>query len=179
MRTCEGKGDELMVVDYDPRRPEVIADPFPAFDRLREHAPVFRSAVLGGWVITRYDDVKLVISDRRFSADRIRPFFDRLSAEDRSAYRELGESIARWSVFHDPPDHTRLRGLMNKAFTVSAVDRLVPSIRRIVDGLLDRVVGRGEMDVLTGLVHASGGRVDVDVGDGDRCPQPGGSTVDA
>ena len=64
-----------MTVDYDPRRPEVIADPFPVFQELREQAPLYRSSVLGGWVLTRYDDVKTAISDRRFSADRMRPFF--------------------------------------------------------------------------------------------------------
>ena len=125
-----------MTVDYDPRLPEVIADPFPVFQELREQAPLYRSSVLGGWVLTRYDDVKLAISDRRFSADRMRPFFAQLPVSSQTAYATLRDSISRWAVFHDPPEHTRLRGLMNKAFTARAIERLEPRISSLIDGLL-------------------------------------------
>ena len=142
-----------MTVDYDPRRPEVIADPFPVFQELREQAPLYRSSVLGGWVLTRYDDVKLAISDRRFSADRMRPFFAQLPVSSQTAYATLRDSISRWAVFHDPPDHTRLRGLMNKAFTARAIERLEPRIRILIDRLLDQVVDDGEMDLIADLAY--------------------------
>ena len=142
-----------MTVDYDPRRPEVIADPFPVFQELREQAPLYRSSVLGGWVLTRYDDVKTAISDRRFSADRMRPFFAQLPAGEQIAYATLCDSISRWAVFHDPPEHTRLRGLMNKAFTARAIERLEPRIRVLIDRLLDRVIEQGEMDLIADLAY--------------------------
>jgi len=142
-----------MTVDYDPRRPEVIADPFPVFQELREQAPLYRSSVLGGWVLTRYDDVKLAISDRRFSADRMRPFFAQLPVGRQTAYATLRDSISRWTVFHDPPEHTRLRGLMNKAFTARAIERLEPRIRILIDRLLDQVVDDGEMDLIADLAY--------------------------
>ena len=142
-----------MTVDYDPRRPEVIADPFPVFQELREQAPLYRSSVLGGWVLTRYDDVKLAISDRRFSADRMRPFFAQLPVSSQTAYATLRDSISRWAVFHDPPEHTRLRGLMNKAFTARAIERLEPRIRILIDRLLDQVVDDGEMDLIADLAY--------------------------
>jgi hypothetical protein len=142
-----------MTVDYDPRLPEVIADPFPVFQELREQAPLYRSSVLGGWVLTRYDDVKLAISDRRFSADRMRPFFAQLPVSSQTAYATLRDSISRWAVFHDPPEHTRLRGLMNKAFTARAIERLEPRISSLIDGLLDQVVDRGEMDLIADLAY--------------------------
>jgi hypothetical protein len=142
-----------MTVDYDPRRPEVIADPFPVFEELRERAPLYRSSVLGGWVLTRYDDVKAAISDRRFSADRMRPFFAQLPVREQIAYSTLRDSISRWAVFHDPPQHTRLRGLMNKAFTARAIERLEPRIRVLIDRLLDRVVEQGEMDLIADLAY--------------------------
>ncbi len=142
-----------MTVDYDPRRPEVIADPFPVFQDLREQAPLYRSSVLGGWVLTRYDDVKLAISDRRFSADRMRPFFAQLPVDRQTAYATLRDSISRWAVFHDPPDHTRLRALMNKAFTARAIERLEPRIRILIDRLLDQVVDHGEMDLIADLAY--------------------------
>lgn len=138
---------------YDPRDPATIANPFPAFAALRESAPVYWSELLGGWVLTRYDDVKLAISDRRFSADRIRPFFEQLPSDRQAAYRELGDSIRRWAVFHDPPEHTRLRGVMNKAFTATAVERLAKRVQQIVDGLLDRVTSTGRMDVIADLAY--------------------------
>ncbi|MBX3421158.1 MAG: cytochrome P450 [Pirellulaceae bacterium] len=142
-----------MEIDYDPRNREVIADPFPVFQRLREQAPVYFSSVLGGWVLTRYDDVKLVISDRRFSADRMRPFFAQLPMTKQCAYATLRDSISAWAVFHDPPTHTRLRGLINRAFTVKAIERLEPRIDGIVVDLLDQVAHRGEMDVIADLAY--------------------------
>lgn len=142
-----------MPVDYDPRRADVLANPFPIFHELREREPAHRSRILGGWVLTRYDDVKLVIADRRFSADRVRPFFEQLPPAQRAAYAALGESIARWAVFHDPPEHTRLRGLMNKAFTARAIEGLTARIRAIVDRLLDRAMPRGEMDLIADFAY--------------------------
>ncbi len=142
-----------MTVDYDPRRPDVIANPYPVFQELRKQAPMHYSQVLGGWVLTRYDDVKLAISDRRFSADRMRPFFAQLPSEQRTAFGALGDSISRWAVFHDPPEHTRLRGLMNKAFTARAIERLEPRIQTIVDRLLDQVITRGEMDLIADFAY--------------------------
>lgn len=142
-----------MTVEYDPRRPDVIADPYPVFQELREQSPVHYSQVLGGWVLTRYDDVKLAISDRRFSADRMRPFFAQLPSDQRQEFGALGDSISRWAVFHDPPEHTRLRGLMNKAFTARAIERLEPRIRSIVDRLLDQVIDRGEMDLIADFAY--------------------------
>lgn len=140
-------------IEYDPRRPETIADPFPVFRVLRDHAPVYWSDILGGWVLTRYEDVKLALSDRRFSADRIRPFFNALPEGPRAEYRELGESIARWAVFHDPPEHTRLRGLMNKAFTGAAIEKLEGRIQAIVDELLNRVGPAGERDLIADFAY--------------------------
>lgn len=60
----------VSTVDYDPRRPEIIADPYPAFAALRARDPVHWSDALGGWVLTRYDDVKAALTDPRLSADR-------------------------------------------------------------------------------------------------------------
>ena len=84
-----------MVVDYDPRRPEEIADPFPTFARLRAADPVHWSDILGGWVLTRYRDVRAVLFDRRLSADRITPFRDHLPAQPRA---QMGDQIGRAHV---------------------------------------------------------------------------------
>ena len=140
-------------VDYDPRRPEVIANPFPIFAALRERDPVHWSEALGGWVLTRYRDVRLVSTDPRFSADRITPFRDHLRPDARAQVAELLKTLGMWAVFNDPPAHTRRRGLLNKAFTPRAVMALRPLIERIVAHLISRVAGRGEMDLIAAFAY--------------------------
>jgi cytochrome P450 len=140
-------------VDYDPRRPEHIADPFPIFARLRAEDPVHWSAILGGWVLTRYRDVRQVLNDPRFSADRITPFRDHLAPNARAGVAELLKTLGLWAVFNDPPAHTRRRGLLNKAFTSRAVAALQPMIERIVDHLIARAAARGEMDLIADFAY--------------------------
>ncbi len=142
-----------MSVDYDPRRPEVIANPFPIFAELRERDPVHWSEVLGGWVLTRYRDVRQALNDPRFSADRITPFRDHLERDARAQVGELLKTLGMWAVFNDPPAHTRRRGLLNKAFTPRAVMALRPMIERIVAHLISRVAARGEMDLIAAFAY--------------------------
>jgi cytochrome P450 len=140
-------------VDYDPRRPEVIANPFPIFAELRERDPVHWSEALGGWVLTRYRDVRQVLNDPRFSADRITPFRDHLQPDARAQVAELLRSLGQWAVFNDPPTHTRRRALLNKAFTPRAVMALRPLIERIVAHLISRMAARGETDLIAAFAY--------------------------
>jgi len=142
-----------MIVDYDPRRPDVITNPFPIFAELRERDPVHWSDALGGWVLTRYRDVRQVLNDARFSADRITPFRDHLHPDARAQVSELLKTLGLWAVFNDPPAHTRRRGLLNKAFTPRAVMALRPMIERIVAHLVSRVPARGEMDLIAAFAY--------------------------
>ena len=140
-------------VAFDPMQRAIIDDPFPALRELCEHDPVHWSPQLGGWVLTRYETIRTALRDPRFSADRIRPFIDHLPARERALLEGLGRNLSLWAVFNDPPAHTRLRGLMNKAFTSRAVSSLRPRVRAIVDGLLDKVAARGEMDVIRDFAY--------------------------
>jgi cytochrome P450 len=128
-------------------RPEVLLFPFstpPAEDaeaelaRLRAEEPVARVRVAGGgeaWLATRYDDVRLVLSDPRFSRARATvPGTPSVVPNAQSP-----DNI----VNMDPPDHTRLRKLLNRAFTSRTVDRIRPQIAAIADGLLDPVAAAG------------------------------------
>ena len=143
----------VATVDYDPRRPEVIANPFPIFAELRERDPVHWSDALGGWVLTRYRDVRQVLSDGGFSADRITPFRDHLEPDARAQIAELLKTLGLWAVFNDPPAHTRRRGLLNKAFTPRAVLALRPLIERVVAHLISRVGAQGEMDLISAFAY--------------------------
>lgn len=138
---------------YDPRRPEIMADPYPAYARLRTTSPVYWSPVLKGWVLTRYSDVRAALFDTRLSADRITPFMDSLPPARRVALSGLEKILTRWAVFVDPPAHTRLRGLMNKAFTPRAIERLRPRIAAIVDELIDTVAGRSRADLIADFAY--------------------------
>lgn len=138
---------------YDPRRTEIMADPYPALARLRMEDPVHWSPVLRGWLLTRYADVRAALFDPRLSADRITPFMDSLEAAERRALSGLERLLTRWAVFADPPDHTRLRGLMNKAFTPRAIAALQPRIAAIIDRLIDHLVGRREMDLIADFAY--------------------------
>ena len=137
-----------MTLVYDPRLPEVQADPYPGLRRLQDEDPVHRSEVLSAWVLTRYADVKVALADPRLSADRITPFLEHQVRGGGDTIRELGRQVGLWAVFTDPPTHTRLRGLLNRAFTSNTVERLRPRIETIVAELLGAVGAAGRMDVI-------------------------------
>ncbi len=123
------------------RRPEVLADPYPFYRRLQAEAPVLWDEEGGSWVVSRYADVVALLRDPRLSAARTAP----RDADDMMA--AAARALSRQMLFLDPPDHTRLRGLINKAFTPRRVEVLRPLIQELVDDLLDRVAAAGGMDV--------------------------------
>lgn len=128
-------------IQFNPMAPEFVADPYPTYHRLRAEDPVHHSA-LGFWVLTRYADVIAMLRDPRLVKEPIAAF---VAARFGMAVPPgLGLSM----LDRDPPDHTRLRGLVSKAFTPKALEALRPHIRQIVDGLLAKVEGKGEMDLI-------------------------------
>jgi len=136
---------------FDPLDPAFISDPYPFYRRLREAAPVFKTPQ-GFWLITRYEDVAFSLRDKRFGKDFIGNMKRRYGAADGMNEPAIA-SLARTMLVQDPPDHTRLRGLVTKAFTARRVADMRPRIRQIVDEQLDRVVTKGEMDVMRDLAH--------------------------
>lgn len=122
------------------------ADPYPVLEELRDLEPVHRDEVLKRWVVTRHDDVHNTVNDRDLSSDPRKAAegtFMRLFRA-RAADEDYQPSI----LFLDPPDHTRLRGLVSRAFTPKAVERMRPRIQDIVDTLLDRVADEDGFDLM-------------------------------
>ena len=120
-------------------------NPHEVLDALREQGPVIEDAVLGRILITRAADVEAVLRDRDLFVDgRKAPegSFQRMFAERRD---ERGSPSM---LFLDPPDHDRLRGLVNRAFTPKAVDAMASRIQEIADELLDGVAGRESFDII-------------------------------
>ena len=125
---------------FNPMDPAFVADPYPTYHRLRTENPVHHSP-LGFWVLTRYDDVVAALRDPRLAKEAIASF---VAARFGAPVPAMGLSM----LDRDPPDHTRLRGLVSKAFTPRVVEGLRPRIQQIVDGLLDGVAARGSMDLI-------------------------------
>jgi cytochrome P450 len=132
-------------VFFNPMDPEFVADPYPTYQRLREADPVHHSP-LGFWVLTRYEDVVACLRDPRFAKEAIAAF-----VAARLGVAPLGIGLSM--LDRDPPDHTRLRGLVSKAFTPRVVEGLRPHIQQIVDGLLDRVEDKGAMDLIEDFAY--------------------------
>jgi cytochrome P450 len=121
--------------DLDLLAAEVVADPHPTFARLREQDPVHWSERHRAWVLTRYDDISACFRDLRLSSDRASPLA-RVS-EEVDAEDPVVSVLARWMVFRDPPDHTRVRRALRPAFTPPAIDALRATIERTVDELFE------------------------------------------
>lgn len=102
------------------------------------------SPVLKGWVLTRHEDVKAVQMNAGISADRLTPFFESQAGSEQSRLRDLIRFLNTWVAFKDPPDHTRLRTLLNKVVTPGVMRALEAGIVDLADGLLDRIAARGD-----------------------------------
>ena len=129
----------------------VRADPYPLLAELREAAPVHWVSQQGleSWIVTRYDDVRAVLADNRFVKapetvpEALRKF--------KAAFGNQVESEVRSLLATDPPDHTRLRRLVGKAFTPRRVEGLRPRIAQVTDALLDALDATDIADLVEGL----------------------------
>ena len=140
--------DELLLT------PEFFADPYPFYHRLRSTEPVYWSHRLGAWLLTRYTDVSTALHDSRLkSGSRIQAIMSQLPETVRTKMQPLYLHLTKMMAFTDPPDHTRLRTLVGKAFTPATVAGLRPRIQRIVDELLDQVERAGEADLVRDFAY--------------------------
>jgi cytochrome P450 len=129
--------------------PEGRADPYPLYASLRASAPVHRSP-LGFWVASRYDDCQHVLRESRVGKDFTNAFTALGLTEEQLAEQTAFREDRSNMLFADPPDHTRLRGLVSRAFTPRTVEALRPQIVALVDDLIDDF-GGAEVDVMDTL----------------------------
>jgi len=128
--------------------PEVLANPYPLFSRLRTEDPVHWDVFLHTWVVTRYVDVLEVL--HTFSAERTHTP-EKLKAMGLAEMSPIAKLMVQQMLFMDPPAHTRLRSLASYAFSPARVAVLRTHIREIVKRLLDDVQDKGEMDIIRDL----------------------------
>lgn len=137
-------------VRLNPREPHFYNNPYPYYEALRQHSPVFRWEDFDLWCYLNHDDVNALLRDRRFGRqithlrtrqelgwppipDELRPFYD---VDDATM------------IQMEPPNHTRLRGLVQKAFMARQIETLRPRLQRLCDHLIDRMLEQQEVDLL-------------------------------
>jgi pimeloyl-[acyl-carrier protein] synthase len=148
MKTTTPQFDDLIVT------PEFIAHPFPLLHRMREEDPVYWSDAIGGWVLTGYDDIMVSFkSTSHFSNEnRLGKAMAYLTPEKQDKYKPFADHYATKSLLHsDPPDHTRMKALITREFNAKVVEQMKPKIQETVDSLIDKVLARGSMDIVSEL----------------------------
>ncbi|MGA8027352.1 MAG: cytochrome P450 [Bryobacteraceae bacterium] len=136
---------------YQLLDPEVLANPYPLFKKLRDTDPVHWDPFLHAWVVTRYEDVVKVML--QCSADRT-PKPEQLEAMGMMAeLQPIAQVMVKQMLFMDAPSHTRLRALCAVAFTPARVAALKGHIQDIANHLIDRVAGSGRMDVIADFAN--------------------------
>jgi cytochrome P450 len=130
---------------FNPLSPEFIRNPYPHYERLRNTDPMHVNAH-GAFVASRHAEVSLVMRDKRFGKDYVERTIRRYGPKimDEPMFR----SMSHWMLQQDPPDHTRLRGLVVKAFTARRIEDMRPRIQEVVDQAIDAVFGKGHMDLI-------------------------------
>lgn len=140
---------------YAPHDPRFVADPYPAYAALRAGPPATYHEGTNQWLVPRHADVNALLRDRRLGRSYLHVATH--AEMGRPAEPKLVEPF--WHVIRDgmldrePPDHTRLRRLVARAFTPRFVEGLRPRVQRIMDGLVDRVVGAGSFDLIAELAE--------------------------
>ncbi|MFN0144906.1 MAG: cytochrome P450 [Dehalococcoidia bacterium] len=128
---------------WNPLDKRYLSNPYPLYRHLREHDPIHRSRLMDGHVFSRHEDISALLRDARLSADdRNRSNYHQQRAEGiREGAINPDKPDIPSMLRLDPPDHARLRGLVNRAFTPRAVEALRPRIEALVEELLDRIDG--------------------------------------
>src|SRR5215217_7228021 len=128
-----------------------IANPYRTYSHLRTAAPLhwadkFRT---GAWLVPRYADVLAGLHDSRLSSKRSHTLTAALPSEVQGEFTTFNQIFSRFMLFLDPPEHSRLRKLLNKEFTPNMIQRMRPRIQQVVDSLLDDVAGKSEIEFMT------------------------------
>ncbi len=142
--------DEKLISD------EFLDDPYPLLRLLQEEDPVYWSESIGGWIVTRYDDIVPTFRDVAHFSNygRFAKAVEYLPPEDRQKLAPFENHYRQKSLLQsDPPDHTRLRALMAKPFNATNVEAMRPKIKKIVHDVIDVVLPRGQMEVIRDLAY--------------------------
>ena len=142
-----------MTEPFDPGKAPLLADPLPALSALRASDPIHWSPRYRAWLVTSYDDVRAGLNDARLSTGRAMPEPGNFPEHFRAVFADYRRYMDPWMVLRDPPDHTRLRGLVNKGLTPGAIEALRPRVEALVGELLAVMPRTGEFDLIPSLAY--------------------------
>lgn len=135
-------------------KPFDLNDPFAFYARARADAPIFYSPEIDYWVVTRYDDIRDIFRDpATFSSENTQAPYRQRPAEVQQILDEGGFSVVTGLSGRQPPEHTRLRGFIKKAFTPRRIASLEPEIRAIATRMIDSFADRGHADLVAELAR--------------------------
>ncbi len=137
-------------VRLDPRDPQFFQNPYPAYDAIRAAAPTFFWEDYGFWCLADYAEVAALLRDRRFGRQILHVMSrERLGWPEPPEHLEPFNAIERHSLLElEPPEHTRLRSLVNRAFLSRQVERLAPRVAELANRLIDAFAARGEAELI-------------------------------
>jgi pimeloyl-[acyl-carrier protein] synthase len=136
--------------------PQGIADPYPLYAQMRRDEPVYWNEAMQLWMLFRYSDISAALQDKRLSSNwpSTYRFARELTQEEEPFFKNVIHNFFElWMQASDAPRHTRIRGLVQKAFTPKMLQRLQLQVKQITTQLLDAVAERGHMDVMTELAQ--------------------------
>ena len=147
MVDIKGSTSELV---YDFLDPDFLDNPYPYYEVQRKVAPIVFSEKWGLWVFLRFDDISTLLRDRRLGRSILH-----VMTREELGWPPMRQDMAPFYELHrhrlmdlEPPDHTRIRNLVQKVFTPQTVEKLRPHIQQIADKLIDQVIDLGQMDLL-------------------------------
>ena len=150
--------NETLPLPFNPRSPSFRANPYPTYDYLRTHHPIYYRTERKDWVLTRYADIVEVLKNPSFGRSQQGPKKLQTTNQEPinhflSLRQESQELMKLWLVLLNPPDHTRIRHLLRNSFTPSHLQTLRSRIQRNVDGFIEQVKDSGKMDVIHDLAY--------------------------
>jgi cytochrome P450 len=137
---------------FSPLAPEFQADPYPFYAMLRANAPILFYSEWNSWFILAHDDCVNLMRHPSTGREILNVMTREelgWTSETPAKYQHVVNLRNGWLLFRDPPDHTRLRGLVHKAFTPRVVERLRDRIQKLTDDLIDAAIAKGGMDIMT------------------------------
>ena len=131
---------------------DVLQDPYPTYAHLHEEGPLHYVDVGGKWAVWAvfsHAECSAIAKDPRLSAKRAKQMLLSLPLSKQAEFSQLAHYLSLWLIFMDPPEHTRLRKLLNKGFSAAAVEGLRPQAEAIVQRMLDRLRGGSQVDLMS------------------------------
>jgi len=141
------------IPQYNPLDPEILNNPYPCYHNIRTHDPVHWNKLLNAWMCMAYNDVYTLYKNDSLSAKRVPAIAARASKDIVDQIQPFINSLSLWMLFCDPPDHTRIRSLVTKVFTLKFIEKMRPSIELITNELIASFIEKKHCDIIADFAY--------------------------